>query len=61
MSGPRDAGFVIDANGRSWQRQGGIWLCLTDTLPARTWPELDRPMDVFVWRAVEHPTDKERP
>lgn len=61
MTGPRDAAFVIDGSGLSWQRQGGLWLCLTETLPARSWDALERPMDVFVWRGVEHPINEERP
>ena len=59
MTGPRDAGFVIEAaTGRVWQRHGDVWLCLTENAPACGWPELPRPLDVFVWRATEHKESK---
>ena len=54
MTGPRDAGFVTDAHDRVWQRMGNLWHCLTHNLPGRDWHELDRPLDVFVWRGTEH-------
>ena len=53
MTGPRDAGFVVDPDGHAWRRHGDTWTCMTAQRPACQWGDLPRPCDVFVWRGTD--------